>query len=479
MDFNWSRCIICQKDKDEPLKCPMKSLNKGIDGAGAYKSFLLIVEAFRAIDALPTELYFGEETADSFASHAASWHKSCHLKFSNSKIERARKRKMKDSSDAVSKKPIKRRSFDVEKCIFCEKGKEEDALHEVSTLEADNNIREMITELNDTKLMTRIVGGDLIALEAKYHLLCLVSLRNRYRYHMRASQTLDNDDEKMNEARAFAELESYIKCQVDSGIFFFKLSEIHTLYVNRHVELGIEKSVNKTRLKEHLLIDFPEAQEQSDGKNIVLVFKEGMRKILKETLEKRDFDEDAETIGKTASIIRRDILKHECFKFFGSFPLECQENSLPSSLKYLISLILTGPQFGEQDKRDSQTCLTIGQEIVFNTKKRPSPGPSSSSMNPRHSLDSELPLPIYIGINVHAQTRSKKLIQQTRRSCLPFLQPRSKDSTGHTAKISMSLQRKVCHLQDQTTWKNVITRRPTPGSLSTLSMLFNKEQSKC
>ena len=46
----------------------------------------------------------------------------------------------------------------------------------------------------------------------------------------------------------------------------FKLSEIHALFVNRLEDLGIKKLINKTRLKQHLLQHFSEAQEQYDGK---------------------------------------------------------------------------------------------------------------------------------------------------------------------------------------------------------------------
>lgn len=39
----------------------------------------------------------------------------------------------------------------------------------------------MATELHKTELMARMEGGDLIALDAKYHLKCITALRNRYR----------------------------------------------------------------------------------------------------------------------------------------------------------------------------------------------------------------------------------------------------------------------------------------------------------
>ena len=72
-------------------------------------------------------------------------------------------------------------------------------------------------------------------------------------------------------------------------------------------------------------------------------------------------------------------------------------------------MILNGPNIKDQGRRESQACLTIGQSIVYNTKK----GTSCTVVKKtRHTLEREPPLPIYIGMNVHALTRSKKLIQQ-------------------------------------------------------------------
>ena len=136
----------------------------------------------------------------------------------------------------------------------------------------------------------------------------------------------------MNESRAFVELTSYIEKSVESGTLLFKLADLHCLYVNRLEEFGIKKLVNKTRLKSHLLARFSGAQEQCDGKSIVLVFNEGMRNLLKEALKNRDFTEDAVILAKAAAIVRKDIFSHQGFKFTGSFPAECQEESLPSSL---------------------------------------------------------------------------------------------------------------------------------------------------
>ena len=101
---------------------------------------------------------------------------------------------------------------------------------------------------------------------------------------------------------------------------------------------------------------FAEAQEQHDGKNTIIVFKEGMEKVLKEALKKWDFSEDAVILPKAAVIVRDDIFDHHCINFTGAFLPNCQEDSLPSSLKSLILLILNGLK--DQEKHETQACLT-------------------------------------------------------------------------------------------------------------------------
>ena len=129
--------------------------------------------------------------------------------------------------------------------------------------------------------------------------------------------------------------------------------------------------------------------------------------MLKEELKKRDFSEDATILAKAAMIIHNDTFNHQCFKFNGCFSTQCQENSIPSSLKSLISLIYNGPNLKDQDKEESQACLSVGQLIVFNMKKSASGGTKEW-----HTLNREPPLPIYISLNMHQKIRSKKLIMQ-------------------------------------------------------------------
>lgn len=113
----------------------------------------------------------------------------------------------------------------------------------------DKELRMMATALQDTTLMSKLSGGDLVAIEAKYHLNCLVAYRNQYRSMQRAASSDDGTtttDEKILQARAFADLVFHIEGMLENDTYnIFKLSELHELYINRLRELGIEKGINK------------------------------------------------------------------------------------------------------------------------------------------------------------------------------------------------------------------------------------------
>ena len=102
--------------------------------------------------------------------------------------------------------------------------------------------------------------------------------------------------------------------------------------------------------------------------------------MLKEALKKWDFSEDAVILAKAAVIVRDDIFDHHCINFTGAFLPNCQEDFLPSSLKSLILLILNGLK--DQEKHETQACLTAAQVLLYNVKKR---SPSRNDVKPRHT----------------------------------------------------------------------------------------------
>ena len=92
---------------------------------------------------------------------------------------------------------------------------------------------------------------------------------------------------------------------VDGGKYILTLTELHQLYMNRLQGFGIQKEVNKTHLKSCILSQFPgKLQEQSDEKNVLLVFNKGMASLLREELWKHDYESNALILAKAATNVR-------------------------------------------------------------------------------------------------------------------------------------------------------------------------------
>lgn len=80
---------------------------------------------------------------------------------------------------------------------------------------------------------------------------------------------------------------------------------------------------------------------------------------------------------------------------------------MPPILKTLVSMLLGGPDLKNQDCRETLASLTVCQTSLFNIKKY-----ASSSGKSEHSLGREPPLPLYIDLKIHTETRSRKAVTQ-------------------------------------------------------------------
>ncbi|XP_068680603.1 probable DNA double-strand break repair Rad50 ATPase [Montipora foliosa] len=218
MDFFWDRCIICQRISETPLKCPLNANTTDIERGEVYKNFLENANEFQSQSFLPVELKLDLSTAtvELLIANRASWHKSCRLRFTTSKLEKAkerqsakRKRETEEEESRTRRNSQRRQaSKNNEVCIFYKKDSDE-ILHDFTSLAVDKKIRDMAKELEDFELLSSISGGDLVAIEAQYHIGCLTKFRNSHRSLKRKEDNMDEDslNEMMNESQAFVELE--------------------------------------------------------------------------------------------------------------------------------------------------------------------------------------------------------------------------------------------------------------------------------
>ena len=77
---------------------------------------------------------------------------------------------------------------------------------------------------------------------------------------------------------------------MENGTLLFKLSEMSSFYIQRLQDLGIKKTINKGRLSIALLEHYNGIlQEQTDGRNTILIFREAITSLFKEALKQHEF----------------------------------------------------------------------------------------------------------------------------------------------------------------------------------------------
>jgi hypothetical protein len=197
----------------------------------------------------------------------------------------------------------------------------------------------------------------------------------------------------------------------------FKLSDLVKKYQCRLQQLNVttDNRVHSTRLKNKLLSEFPGMTAKPHGKEVLLAFDSDLADALSHACQ-FDSDVDASILVKAAHILRRDIANVK-YKFSGEFLADCQETSVPQSLLTFIQMILEGASI---DSHADMTCVpateSITQLIVFNSVKHTRKNKSAQSVpvaiKTRHSASRETPLPLYLSMMMHAETRKRDLVDK-------------------------------------------------------------------
>jgi len=430
--IDWDLCFLCQRVTPEALQCPNDT--KRSDKGAGYKSVASSLLQFSELGDLPTPVRLsrldeGNGIEATLSTHNAKWHKSCRNMYNKTKLDRAIQRKSQSVEDcgessldaAVCSERLTRSSTALTGsvntvCLICDGTDVDGQLHAVTTFDVDRRVRSCAHTLQDSKLLSKLSVGDLMAVEAHYHARCLVSLYNR----ALAVEKQDSPTERVssNDSLAFAQLVEYMSdCRRDnSTAAVFVLSELAKKYQNRLKQLGVscDSRVNTTKLKNRLLSHFPGMRAQLHGKEVLLVFSEDIGDALS-TACQVDSDLDALHLVKAAEIVRRDIFNMS-YKFNGTFPIDCQENSVPQSLIALVKMILEGPNIDNQSDctvKSTPAAMSVSQLLVFNTVKHVrKPSDSAEPCKLRHNTSQETPLPLYLSMMVHAETRKRDLVDK-------------------------------------------------------------------
>ena len=418
---DWTRCAICQQKKDDSLRCPADSKRQSDIGAG-YKTLAVNIAKFQDLDCMPVEINLsrldeGGGLENTFIRCKARWHKGCYDLFNSTKLKRAEKRRALENEQPVGGKytrSVSPASLDSNgTCFFCDGHCTlTNPLHNVSTLGLDARVRKCAAVLQDQTLLAKLSAGDLVALEAKYHAPCLASLYKKAEA-VREDDREDAVNPRRPEGIALAELVSFIeesRMVSSAELPVFKLSELADKYMSRLEQLGehTDTPVHTTRLKDRILSHIPALEAYKQGRDVFLAFKKDLANVLQKA-HREDCDEEAMHLAKAASIVRKDMLAKK-YTFDGSFEPNCQANSVPASLVSLVNMILYGPNIEMQASTlsNAQAGLTISQLLQYNSYHRRRDGAVKQE---RRNKSRETPLSIYVGLSIHAKTRSRDLVE--------------------------------------------------------------------
>lgn len=206
--IDWSNCFLCEEVTDEKLTCPRDHAI----GGGGYKTLAKTLPAWYKLGQLPSSLKLdrlddGDGLESTFIQQHAKYHKSCSLKYNEKNLQRATKRKSSDEMPQMpgkfTRQKITHSDHPDTACLFCNKpGTATNPLRNASTENLDTKVRQCTSNLQDQKLIAKLSGGgDVVAIEMKYHPQCLVALYNRDRaYQSSTSQESTTSDAARNTA---------------------------------------------------------------------------------------------------------------------------------------------------------------------------------------------------------------------------------------------------------------------------------------
>ena len=191
--FDWDQCILCPEKTDENVSCPIRNAKKddverNYTGTANLGEFVRIRKLPQSFHSSLSDLIRHSNLADIFLQKQAKWHRSCKSKITTSKLEKCQTSSTERKKNQLADSPVQANvtrsctvAVDSNKCFIpgCStETSEQDPLHEVMSKELDRRFREYAMILDDTEL-SKLAGGDLIALEARYHSICAVMYRNR------------------------------------------------------------------------------------------------------------------------------------------------------------------------------------------------------------------------------------------------------------------------------------------------------------
>lgn len=292
-------------------------------------------------------------------------------------------------------------------CIFCDI--EEQDLPQ-SSVKTTSKLNSWAIELQDDNIVNRIsnhartFGAEIGVF---YHKPCFIKFTRRYESHLKIKTSDNKYQADFNDAvdKLIIQIQS-AKSNNVSEPTLFKLSDLTNSLHDLLNEMGYaDANVHRTRLKDLLISKVNGLRSELVGRDVVLLFDEDVKHLIKHYWAHKCEDDYNVIYRKAAMKLRKEILVDNEHNFDGSLQNSfTQENSEPEETIKFLNVIL----YGESSSTTKIAC-NLAQLIKFNSKKVKR---GELTVNTRHVLCREQPLPLYHGLLLHASTHQKHLIKE-------------------------------------------------------------------
>ena len=226
-------------------------------------------------------------------------------------------------------------------------------------------MRALATELNDSKLLTKLAAGDMVAIDAQYHPQCLASFYNKGR----CAKSSNDDEQSLDlESLAFAEVVSLIEESNKSDRnLVFQLCDLKNLYSDSLKNAGVNPPayIHSSRFTKRIIHFLPYLEAHTNKHGTILSSANETRQALLDAC-KTNTDDVAVMRMRESNSIRKEIFQQK-YTFNGSLD-DDQYDKLPETLESLMNLILKGSCTAKCSAINA-VASTMTQMIVFNAVK--------------------------------------------------------------------------------------------------------------
>ena len=117
---------------------------------------------------------------------------------------------------------------------------------------------------------------------------------------------------------------------------------------------------------------------KNDGKNIILIFQQGMEQIMNHALN-TNYESDVMILTRAANIIRKDIFNSQGFQFSGSFPPDASKNRCQPILSLLYLCCSMDPTCRIKTDSFQGTDISLFQFLSISCGQNVNELPTSST----------------------------------------------------------------------------------------------------